>query len=266
MIKSNRVAVSCLVLFLSAVLAPTPAWAGETTVEIEPRPGVTLRLLAGGPDDAKAVAILFPGGHGKVKVTKNGTHKKLKGNFLVRTRRLLADKGLAYAVIDSPLENKERTDMTFEYRSGETHAADIIAAIAAVRKKTGKPVWLIGTSRGSTSVANAASRFPDGGFAGAVMTAGKAIENARGGNILDFDLASIKVPTLVVHHENDGCKQTPFSAAKDIAPKIKAGELMVFTGGKAGKPKGVCGGKSHHGFFGIEADVVGKIADWIKSR
>ena len=234
-------------------------------MEITPRAGVTLRLLVGGAVDAPVTAILFPGGHGKVEVTEHGTLKgKLNGNFLVRTRKHLAANGLAYAVFDAPSDRLQGKGLTWAYRSGSEHAADIMAAVEAIRQKTGKPVWLVGTSRGSTSVANAASRHPGGGFAGIVLTSGRGVEGD--GNILDFDLGKISVPVLIAHHRNDGCKKTPFSGMEDVAGKIKGAEIMAFDGGDAGKAKNVCGGKSHHGFLKIEKKVVKKIADWIKQH
>ena len=43
-------------------------------------------------------------------------------------------------------------------------------------------------------------------------------------------------------------------------------EVKIVTGGKKGKPKKVCGGKSHHGYLGIEDEVIEIIASFIKTH
>jgi pimeloyl-ACP methyl ester carboxylesterase len=50
------------------------------------------------------------------------------------------------------------------------HAADVKQAIAAMREVAPVPVWLVGTSMGSLSAANAAARLPEGGPDGIVLT------------------------------------------------------------------------------------------------
>jgi len=82
-------------------------------------------------------------------------------------------------------------------------------------------------------------------------------------------LQEIKVPTLFVHHEKDGCDKTQASGIPRIAKKISHAplvEVKIVTGGKKGKPKKVCGGKSHHGYLGIEDEVIEIIASFIKTH
>ena len=51
----------------------------EQVLKIKPRSGVNLKMLADDPGDVKAIAVLFPGGSGKVNVKNNGTFKGTKG-------------------------------------------------------------------------------------------------------------------------------------------------------------------------------------------
>ena len=46
------------------------------------------------------------------------------------------------------------------------------------------------------------------------------------------------------------------------SPKVG---VMKPTGGEAGRGR-ACGATSHHGFLGVEDEVVGRIAEWIKAR
>jgi hypothetical protein len=77
-------------------------------------------------------------------------------------------------------------------------------------------------------------------------------------------LQKLKIPVLVVHHEQDGCKKCPFSAVPDLMKKLdgtKRKELFTFRGGSnVGDP---CEARAYHGFNGLEQDVVNKIAAWI---
>jgi hypothetical protein len=43
-------------------------------------------------------------------------------------------------------------------------------------------------------------------------------------------------------------------------------EVKIVTGGKKGKPKKVCGGKSHHGYLGIEGEVIEIMASFMKTH
>jgi len=175
-----------------AGLAASPVFAAEIEKivhKIKPRPGINLKMLAFDPGGAKAVAVLFPGGSGLVMIKNNGKFKGTKGNTLTRSRKKFVANGLVTVLIDAASDHREGEGLTFKYRMTEEHADDIRRAIRRLRKKyPGLPVWLVGHSRGSTSVAN----------------------------VLDFNLGGIAIPVLVVHHNDDGCKVTTVTGAKDI--------------------------------------------------
>ena len=238
-------------------------------VKIKPRSGVFFKMLVDLPADAKALAMLFPGGAGKVRIKNDGTIRGTKGNFLTRSRHLFVANGVATALVDAPSDHMDGEGLTFDYRMTEEHAGDIKQAIAKLREDyPGLPVWLVGTSRGSTSAANAAANIKSDGPDGLVLTSSVGVSSRHGGNVLDFKLEDIKIPSLVVHHIDDGCVLTPVSGARDIKARLngaKASELMEFEGGSSGSGK-ECGAKSHHGFLGIEQKVVDAILAWIKSH
>src|SRR5207244_550656 len=78
------------------------------------------------------------------------------------------------------------------------------AVIAALREMAPVPVWLVGTSMGTVSAANAAARLEDGGPDGLVLTS----TVTRGSremieSVGDVRLQDITVPTLLVHHRDD---------------------------------------------------------------
>jgi len=254
--------------FCLAGLAASPVFA-EDVHKIKPRPGIFLKMLADDPGDAKAVVVLFPGGSGLVKIKNDGTFKGTKGNFLTRSRKAFAAKGLVTMLFDAPSDHRKGEGLTFDYRMTIEHAGDIKKTIRRLRKKyPGLPLWLVGTSRGSTSVANVAANIKEGGPDGVVLTSSVGVTTRHGGNVLDFNLGGIAKPVLVAHHNDDGCALTTISGAKDTKAALtgsKSAELLIFEGGSSGNGK-ECGAKSHHGFLGIEEKVVEAIAGWIKSH
>jgi pimeloyl-ACP methyl ester carboxylesterase len=256
-------------LILLYLFVLSQAASAATVVTIEPRPGVSLRMLVDVPPDARALAMLFPGGAGTVNIADDGSFEGMKGNFLTRTRDLFIADGIATALVDAPSDRLDRKGLTFEYRASEEHAKDIKQAIAKLRALYPKlSIWLVGTSRGSTSAANAATAAGPGEADGLVLTSSVGVASRHGGNVLDFKLEGITIPTLVVHHVDDGCGVTPVAGARDIKAHLtgaKASELITVEGGDSGNGK-ECGARSHHGYLGIEQKVVDAISAWIKSH
>lgn len=221
-------------------------------------------LVAHQPGD-KIMALLFAGGHGKLIVRNDGTHKSGKGNFLVRSRIYFNQNAIATSLFDAPSDRRKGEGLSFEYRMSDEHGGDIRKAVQKLHKTYGLAVWLVGTSRGSTSAANGALSVKPGEIAGLVLTSSAGVATKHGGNVLNFYLDRIKVPTLVVHHRDDGCGVTPFRGAVDIQKAMTGSArtgLMDFDGGQSGANP--CKGKSHHGFLGIEKEVIDAISIWMK--
>ena len=134
------------------------AQVSEKVVDIPTRPGVTQRFLFLVPENPKAAVILFPGGHGGLQISQNGTLRWGKENFLVRTRQEFADKGLSVVIIDAPSDRQSQPFLS-GFRQKAEHAEDIKAVIAWLRKQNNVPVWLVGTSRGTQSAAFIATQL-----------------------------------------------------------------------------------------------------------
>jgi hypothetical protein len=80
-------------------------------------------------------------------------------------------------------------------------------------------------------------------------------------------LHRLRIPVLVVHHEHDGCRYCAFGEIGRLMDKLDRTprkELMTFKGGRAeGDP---CEAMGHHGFNGLEDQVVAAIAGWVTAR
>ena len=151
------------------------------------------------------------------------------------------------------------------FRQGRPeHVADVAAVIGWMKDQANVPLWLVGTSRGTQSAAFAAielasaARGPDG-----LVLTSTIVTDDSGRPVPQMPLSTLKIPVLVVHHENDGCRLCASRRAENgrALQCVAAKELIAITGGiSVGNP---CEAMAYHGFNGIEADVVDKIARWI---
>ena len=255
-------------LFLILVLSPLLTYAqSPRVVDVASRAGVTQRFLLLQPENAKATVILFAGGDGGLQMAPDGAMKSLRGNFLVRSRDLFAAQGLAVAVIDAPSARQSYPHLN-NFRQTAEHVADVKAAIAWLRQELKIPVWLVGTSRGTQSTAYIATQLlpADGGPDGIVLTSSIFVDN-RGRAVPDMALERIQVPVLVAHHVHDGCRNCLYSDLPRLTSRLdKAPRTAVLTfdgGNNVGDP---CEARAYHGYNGIEADVVAKLAAWITAK
>ncbi|MGW8183407.1 MAG: alpha/beta hydrolase [Burkholderiales bacterium] len=252
-------------LALLALIVACDASAAEQIVTLATRSGVTQSYLLSVPVAGKplAVTVLFAGGGGSVNLAREKEREHLeRGNFLVRSRRLFAQAGMVAAVMDAPSDHP--TGMEDEFRLGAAHAADIGKVVADLGSRfPGLAVFLVGTSRGTVSAANAGARMRES-VKGVVLTATVFEAGKRPGRpgLSDFDLGSISVPLLLVHHVDDECGVTPYAAARALAERYP---LISVSGGPPPQ-SGPCQAMSSHGFLGREAETVREIVNWMLGR
>jgi len=249
-----------LIAYALLLFAAWPAAQAQTlqVMDVPTRPGVTQRILVIKPDQPKAAVVLFAGGDGAIGIQADGRIKR-GGNFLVRSRDLFAGNSLLTVVIDAP------SDRSSVPRQTEEHVTDIKAVIAWLRQQAPIPVWLIGTSRGTQSAAHVATHLPpaEGGPDGIVLTA-TMLTDRRERAVPEMALDRLRIPVLVAHHKADGCRYCLFNDMPRLMERLTTPprkELLVFEGGNdVGDP---CQARAHHGFNGIEREVVDRIAAWI---
>jgi alpha/beta superfamily hydrolase len=240
------------VIALMLCLLPAATAAAQQRIDVQVGGGITQPIALYAADRAVASAILFPGSSGSLMTVRN--------NFLVRVAGEFAAAGITAAVADVPSDQRGGVDDTF--RASQAEAADIAAIAAFLRARVAAPVWLVGTSRGSISAANAAARLGPPGISGLVLTS-----SVWNGGMRQVALSTIRIPTLIVHNRNDSCPASPFHGAAPALTALTAAPakelIAVQSSSESGNP---CEGKSPHGYFGIETQVVGLIAGWIKSH
>jgi len=255
-----------------AILAVSVSQAAdETIMKMEPRDGGMFRTVILDPGDHFAAAVLIQGGKGKLNIKDDGIHGGKK-NYLIHFRDRYVDAGMLVAVADAPRDYYKGQGMKADhFRLTQEHADDIAAVIQDLRQRTNKPIWLIGTSRGSISAVNAAARLtgssaPDG----LVLTSTVVVTNDHGhANAFDVDLSGIKVPVLMTHHEDDGCPSSPYSKATDLEKAFPSSPVVAFktyAGGDAGDDDDRCNRLSPHGFYGQEDKTIEDIVNWVKEH
>ena len=267
--------LKAVLLFLSfSLLFSGPLSAdNETLATIESRPGVRQKFILIQPPNPTASVILFAGGHGALDLAESAVGGVAIGwgenNFLVRTRRLFADHGFTVAVVDAPSDKKK---MNAVWRMGAEHAQDVLAVIQQIKKAADVPVWVVGTSMGTFSAANAAVRL-EPAVSGLVLTSTITrsrrrwkIHRSHPKAVIDMALETIRVPTLIAAHESDGCRITPASDAGLLKAKLKNArtvKVVLFQGGDPPRSD-PCQALSEHGFLGIEKKVVDAVAEFIE--
>ncbi len=239
-------------------------------MQIPSRAGVKQPFLYSKAASPVAVAILFPGGGGRIGAAgsaENGWARE--SSFLSGGARRFTDNGITAAVFETP---SDKGDLNGGYRNTPEHNQDVAALIAFLRKDNpGLPIWLVGVSNGPLSATSAAANLGKMGPDGIVLTSSVSVEHIISGqrNAHPYwaaKLNQIEVPVLIVHHKNDGCSHTPYEAMQKSLPsftKAPKTHLITMEGGSArGNP---CA-DGYHLYVGIEAETTKQIADWIKAN
>ncbi len=233
----------------------------NSVVDIPTRSGVSERILVLKSENPKAVAILFAGGHGGLQIGDDGKYGWGSGNFLVRSAELFVKAGLMVVVVDAP-SDRQKEPFLNGFRQTKEHVEDTQAVLSWVKSQTNAPIWLVGTSRGTQSVASIALGNVKG-IHGIVLTS-TILHDTKSKAVPELELEKLNIPVLVVHHENDGCSHCSFSLVENMMKKLDKNPhkaLLTFQGGQTkGDP---CNAFGYHGFNGIEQEVVTKLTQWM---
>jgi hypothetical protein len=232
-------AMTCLVVALLLLSSTLPAAELLVSSARQADGTVVPYVLTQKAPAPKYLIILFPGGSGVVDPHMEGDQLvySAKGNFLLRAREQIVDDEFA-TVATNTSSNPER----------------IQAIIDDLKLRFGRArIYLMSTSRGTLASMDLAA-YLSGRIAGEIHTSSMS-------NIAFFDPRSLANRQLLVHHKDDGCRATPFSAALHAHEQYGI-ELIAMEGGESrGK---WCQPYAHHGYNGIEEQTVAAIKAWIK--
>ena len=223
--------------------------------------------------------VLLVGGGGHLDLDDKGCPRALQGNSLVRSLPLFHAAGFATALVDAPSDHPG-DDGLAGFRLTTDHADDLGKVIADVRARTGGPIWLVGTSRGTISAVNAAARLSGPSAPDGLVLTSALMSGGRGGQkpwitqtVFSVRLEAIRVPVLVVGHAADSCVRSPANLMGGITQRSNGAREQVVT--VTGGPRGdvvaspsveACEGRAPHGFVDQEAEVVAGIARFVRGE
>lgn len=246
-----------------------PAEAAETLLTLTPRPGAVLRMLTDRPAQPVGSVILLTGGDGNLDLDERGkVGSYMAPNFVVRTRASYVAAGYATFVPDIASDLKG----TSNYRFKAPFAGDLALVVKEARK-LGKPVAVVGTSRGALSVGavllNQTDALPDA----AVISSGVLMSADRGGSggaSIMGNWSAVRIPVLLLRHARDACKvSAPADADKfklllTAAPRV---DIVTLHGGGPLNPQAdPCGPMHYHGFYEIDDKAVQATVDWLRAN
>lgn len=187
----------------------------------------------------KYVLILFPGADGIVAphLQDGKLVYQKKGNFLLRAREFWVDDDFVTVTTDSTRDT-ERVQRLLDDLKRRFPAAKI---------------YLVGTSRGTNDTMALAGYLADK-IAGEIHTSSMAW-------VATFDARRYANRHLIVHHQDDDCRVTPFSAA-EASHRAYGNDFITMEGGRS--VGNVCGAQAYHGYNGIEKQTVEAIKQWIR--
>ena len=255
--RARRLAVVGVV-FLALIGLALPLSAQNFATDIPLLSGGSERVLFAAPAAPRAILIMFPGGAGTIEISANRT--TTNRNFLVRTLPLWVAQGFAVEIVGSP-----NGAPLLGQRHTPAYVAAIGRAVDFARSRANVPIWLLGTSQGSTAAANGAAHL-GGQIAGVVLSSSVTRPNRSGETVFDSDPGSIAVPALIVANQGDTCRVTPPSDAPSVAAALARSprkEVIIVASDQI--QSDACEAMSPHGYLGIEPAVVQRISDWIRA-
>ena len=248
------------------------AWDGltEQLVSVELAPGVrqdgVLSVRSGAPNP-DVLAVLLIGHPSVLRPVVSDQHmvsSRLEGNFLVRSRRYLADERIAMLLVDCRSDSGD--ECSAKYQASINRQTDVAMLNNVVRQQMPsiQKVWLVSTSMGSISSAFM-PMHSKGVYAGAIHTASITEPYAAYSyrELGGFDYSQIGGVQAFVHHQNDPCPMTTHAGAARLAQKFNIPLVTVHGGsGFQGHP---CRAFSEHGFRGKEREVMQHIGQILKT-
>lgn len=187
-----------------------------------------------GDAKARVALVLLIGGGGTLAIDSTGCPRRLNGNILVRSAPRFQTAGAATVLVDAPSDWSGDEGLA-GFRAAPEHAADLGQIIVDVRTRTGAAsVWLIGHSRGTLSVANAATRLsgaqaPDGVVLVSPMLQGEASRRKPwvAQTVFDAALKNYQGALLLVGHAADNCVRSPAEQLDALAQGSASARLQV---------------------------------------
>jgi hypothetical protein len=147
--------------------------------------------------------VTILGGEGRIGVSETTKDTRTQTALMVKhfVRKDFITLRVNVVIFDSPVEL-----YPVRMREDNEHLNRVESVVRFYRDRFNVPVWLLGHSNGSISVTEyLARKHSDTPVAGAILSS----------SVYRLTLKEeLNVPLLFLHHENDECRETPFSYAR----------------------------------------------------
>lgn len=225
---------------------------GEETLTAVSDRGVSIKIVAKVPDNAKAGVVLFLGG---TSVLSFGANDKLDRsfNFTSRSREYYWSLGYATFLVDAPSDRLDKAGLTPKFRSSPEFATDLRAVIGLISTKFKKPLHAVGHSNGAIAVAALAS-MPELPIMSYSLV-GPAHTQIPGLELVAK--AKYAKPVFIIENTKDECIVSSAGSIDGLSKQIVAPRVTV-SWIEGGKPpiSGPCGPFAFHSFFGVEQVAI----------
>lgn len=264
MLKRLMLALHVALFSFAGIAAAEDGINGEL-VTVQSRQDATQSVyLKSATPAPKWVVLLYAGGEGDLHLTKDGPSQS-QGNFVIRTADYWLEQGDAVAMVDTPSDfpNGVRDG----YRLSKDALTDTRALVDEMRKRfPSAKVVLLGTSRGTISIANILNRQPE--LADAYILTSTISTSGR----RDFGTAALhidhpeKYRVLFVGNKNDNCGSSPYTGGKGFAESNHYDFIAEESSQGGGDRASDCGPHSPHGYLGIESHVMDDMNHWLTAQ
>ena len=160
----------------------------------------------------KLLVIYLSGGWGKIglRSSTSAMIDPFSKMLIALTNPKLTSGKLDLVFMDSPNELHWMSQ-----RDSADHLSRIMAVVQFYKKKTGLPIWLMGHSNGSLSLASFVGYLQQSNQIGAID--GLILSAPR--NETQFS-SPLTMPMLFLHHEEDGCVNTQPKFSLELYKKL----------------------------------------------
>lgn len=230
-----------------ATPVPIPAPAGSSNAS------PTFTLLYG-VENPQLTLLIVLGGEGRVGINEasTGTRNQTAQMAQILTRKDFAPLRVNVVVFDSPVELYPP-----RVRAESDHLDRVESAVRYYQDRFKVPVWMLGHSNGTISTTEyLARKQATTPVAGAVLS----------GSVYQISLKDgMNLPLLFLHHEEDGCRNTPFSHATRNFQQARnfnkaVTELLVV---KGGQEQGDPCRNGKHMYLGAYEEAARQLADFL---
>ena len=169
-------------------------------------------------DNPLATLVLIPGGEGRVNLSPS---QKSLNNQFYRSVKMLSDKAqskgnINVVVFDNPYDMPSNPSSYPDTRASIDHLSRIESVVQFFKKRTGKPVLLMGHSNGAVSVTEYIRYINKAGKSNSVQ--GIILSSSRNGSYIDSRMST---KALVLHHSKDACRNSTSDASNNLYNSIR---------------------------------------------